>query len=101
MTTTPPLKALIEVYHSPLCPYCVRARRTLDHLGAQYKDYNVLFQPALRHEMVARSHGRTTVPQIFINDKHIGGNDDMQRLLADGRLLALLQEQPQDTHHDT
>ncbi len=81
--------AKVEVYYSPTCGYCHRAKRLLDKKGVKYKEYNVLIKPAMRKEMISRT-GKTSVPQIIINDKPIGGSDDLMELDFDGELDALL-----------
>lgn len=77
------------MYSTRFCPYCVRARMLLESKGVQYVDIRVDQQPDLRAEMVRRS-GRTSVPQIFIDDLHVGGCDDMYALEQQGRLDPLL-----------
>lgn len=81
----------IEIYSTGSCPYCVRARNLLERKGMQYIEYRVDLKPELRPEMERRASGGNTVPQIFIDDRHIGGCDDMHALDADGRLDPLLQ----------
>ena len=72
--------ARVEIYYSPLCPYCHRALNLLDRKGVIYQGFNVLEKASLRPEMVKRSNGRTSVPQIFINGEHIGGSDELHLL---------------------
>ena len=86
--------AFVEVYSSPLCPYCARAVRLLKHKGAEPKTIDVGFHPRRRTEMEARARGRHTVPQIFINGAHIGGSDDLAALDQAGELDALLAAAP-------
>jgi len=81
--------AKVEVYSTALCPYCSRARHLLEKKGVQFTEYRVDKEPALRAEMEQRSH-RTSVPQIFIDDRHIGGFDDMAELDIEGELDQLL-----------
>ena len=83
-------RALVEVYSSPLCPYCARAVRLLKHKGADPKTIDVAFHPKRRAEMEERTRGRHTVPQIFINGAHIGGSDDLAALDRTGELDGLL-----------
>jgi glutaredoxin 3 len=78
------------MYTTAWCPYCVRARRLLDAKGIQYTDIRVDAEPERRAEMEARANGRTSVPQIFIDDLHVGGFDDMAELDVEGRLDPLL-----------
>ena len=79
----------VEIYSTGLCGYCMRARMLLDKKGVSYTEYRIDKQPGKRAEMVARSQ-RTSVPQIFINDRHIGGFDDMAELDIDDELDPLL-----------
>ncbi|MBI5162638.1 MAG: glutaredoxin 3 [Magnetospirillum sp.] len=80
----------IEVYSTKVCPYCVKAKRLLDKKGAAYREIDVSGDTALREALVARSGGRQTVPQIFIDGRHIGGCDDLYALDAAGGLDPLL-----------
>ncbi|WP_455211390.1 glutaredoxin 3 [Kaarinaea lacus] len=79
----------VEVYSTALCPYCSRARHLLEKKGIQFTEYRVDKEPGLRAEMEQRSR-RTSVPQIFIDDRHIGGFDDMAELDIEGELDKLL-----------
>lgn len=79
----------VVVYSSANCAYCVRAKDLLDRKGIAYQEIRVDLDPAERDVMVQRS-GRRTVPQIFINDKPIGGCDDLYALDKSGELAALL-----------
>jgi glutaredoxin 3 len=78
--------AEIEIYTSPFCPYCWRAKRLLKDKGLAFTEIDVLLHPARRAEMRERSEGRTTVPQIFINGRGIGGSDELAALEAAGEL---------------
>ena len=80
----------VEIYTKFTCPYCVRAMRLLDSKGIAYKEIPVDRGGEPREEMLARSNGRTTVPQIFIGGKHVGGCDDLMALDYDGKLDAML-----------
>ncbi|MGA3304535.1 MAG: glutaredoxin 3 [Stellaceae bacterium] len=82
--------AKVELYTTMFCPYCARARSLLAKKGVDYSDIDVMADTAKRDEMVARSGGRQTVPQIFIDDKHIGGSDELAALDKAGKLDALL-----------
>ncbi|MDH3354245.1 MAG: glutaredoxin 3 [Chromatiales bacterium] len=75
----------VVVYSSSHCPYCMRARALLDKKGVAYSEINLDSQPEKRSEMESLS-GRTSVPQIFIDDFHVGGFDDMVELDMDGGL---------------
>ena len=81
----------IVVYSKSWCPYCRMAKRLLAEKGQEWQEIDIERDPERRREMVARS-GRTTVPQIWIGDRHIGGFDDLSRLDASGELDQLLDE---------
>lgn len=85
-----PDMAEILVYSSPFCPYCHRAKKLLDAKGVSYREIDVLANPSRRDEMVARAEGRTTVPQIFIDGRGIGGCDDLHALDRQGKLDPML-----------
>lgn len=82
--------AKVEIYSTGSCPYCVRARNLLERKGVEYTEYRVDLHPELRPEMEKRANGGTSVPQIFIDGRHIGGCDDMHELDYDGKLDPLL-----------
>ncbi|MCF6456840.1 glutaredoxin 3 [Pseudoalteromonas sp. MMG024] len=82
--------ANIVIYTKPTCPFCVRAKMLLTQKGVEYTEIDIAAQPELRDEMIAKANGGYTVPQIFINDQHIGGCDDMFALEQSGRLDSLL-----------
>lgn len=82
--------ASITIYTKAFCPYCTRAKRLLDGKGAAYDEIDISMGGPKRQEMLAKSNGRTTVPQIFIGDTHVGGSDDLAALERDGKLDALL-----------
>lgn len=79
----------IDIYTTPICPYCIRAKRLLDSKGATYNEIDVMGDNDRRGEMMRRS-GRRTVPQIFIGDEHVGGSDELYALEQAGRLDAML-----------
>lgn len=79
----------IIIYSTEICPYCVRAKQLLDRKGVKYTEIRIDTQPELRDEMIRKS-GRRTVPQIFINDKSIGGCDDLYALDYSGDLDKML-----------
>jgi glutaredoxin 3 len=83
--------ASVEIYSTLFCPYCVRAKRLLSQKNVTVTDYDVLAEPLRRKEMVTRSGGRTSVPQIFINGTHVGGCDDLYALERAGRLAPMLE----------
>jgi glutaredoxin 3 len=80
----------IEVYTKFLCPYCTRAKSLLKSKGVDFEEYDITMGGPRRREMLSRAHGRTTVPQIFIDGRHIGGSDDLAALDRDGGLDPLL-----------
>jgi len=79
----------VQIYTTDWCPYCNAAKSLLDDKGISYDEIDVT-QPELRMEMVQRAHGRRTVPQIFIGDRHVGGYDEMAALERRGQLDPLL-----------
>ncbi|GAA3858280.1 glutaredoxin 3 [Celeribacter arenosi] len=80
----------VELYTTPICPYCIAAKRLLDKKGVTYTDFDVMSDPSKRQEMMSRAHGRHTVPQIFIGEVHVGGSDELHALERAGKLDALL-----------
>jgi len=80
----------IEIYSKTVCPYCVRAKHLFTKKGVNYTEIDISQDSDLRDSMIKRANGRQTVPQIFINDQHIGGCDDLYALEAAGKLDALL-----------
>ena len=82
----------IVIYTSPFCGYCHRAKRVLKAKGAAFEEVDVMMEPARRDEMVARTCGRATVPQIFIDGRHVGGHEELIALEASGELDRLLAE---------
>jgi len=79
----------VVIYSTRFCPFCVRAKQLFDGKKISYKESAVDNDPALRQEMMKKS-GRHTVPQIWINDKHIGGCDELYALQRSGKLDSLL-----------
>jgi len=82
--------AHVTIYTRPFCGYCARALRLLAEKGADFTEIEAGMDPALRQEMIGRSNGRSTFPQIFVGDRHIGGCDEMMTLERQGKLDALL-----------
>ena len=82
--------AKVEIYTKFLCPYCTRAMALLTTKGAAFEEIDISSGGQRRAEMLDRSGGRQTVPQIFIDDRHIGGSDDLQALDRTGGLDPLL-----------
>ncbi|VBB68666.1 Glutaredoxin 3 (Grx2) [invertebrate metagenome] len=80
----------IEIYTTPVCPYCQKAKRLLDSKGVTYTEIDVTREPGLREYMKQRTGGRQSVPQVFIDEQHIGGCDDLHALDAQGGLDPLL-----------
>ncbi len=72
--------AMIEVYSGDFCPYCIRAKMLLKKKGLAFVEYNVQTEPERRDEMLGRSGGSRTIPQIFINNRHVGGCDELYAL---------------------
>lgn len=81
--------AKVEIYTTPFCGYCARAKGLLEQKGAAYDEMDVMEDSAKRAEMRERSK-RSTVPQIFINGQHIGGSDELAALDLAGKLDGLL-----------
>ncbi len=81
----------IEIYTWQSCPFCIRAKRLLDSKGMTYTEYVIDGDEEARAKMSQRANGRRSVPQIFINDQHIGGCDDLHALERSGKLDPLLQ----------
>jgi glutaredoxin 3 len=86
------MKAKVEIYSSPWCGYCYRAKQLLEDKGVDFTNIDLDEEPGRRQEMVTRTQGRTTVPQIFINGKWVGGADDLLALDKAGKLDAMLAE---------
>jgi len=82
--------ARVEIYSSMFCPFCHRAKRLLDSKGAEVQEIDVTMNAGRRREMTERAGGRHSVPQIFIDDQHIGGCDELYAMDAEGRLDPLL-----------
>ena len=87
--------ATVEIYTWSTCPFCARTKWLLDRKGIFYTEYVIDGDEAARDAMAARGKdGKRSVPQIFINDQHIGGNEDLFRLEMDGQLDSLLEADP-------
>ncbi len=80
---------VILIYTSTICPYCIMAKRLLDKKGVKYQELNVDKDPELRQEMMQRTQ-RRTVPQIYIDDLHVGGFDELRALDTTKELDPLL-----------
>jgi glutaredoxin 3 len=82
--------ATVEIYTTPICPYCLRAKRLLGRKGVEFLEIDLWQHPGRREEMIQRASGRRTVPQIFIDGRGVGGSDELHALEAAGKLDALL-----------
>lgn len=80
----------VTIYTKPFCPYCARAENLLQRKGVKYDEIVASMDPAKKQEMIQRSNGRMTYPQIFIGGTHVGGCDDLMALEARGELDKLL-----------
>ena len=80
----------VEIYTKWGCPYCMRARALLSAKGVTYAEYDITMGGPKRTEMLERAPGRSTVPQIFIDGRHVGGSDELAALEAEGKLDPLL-----------
>lgn len=80
----------VVIYTTPFCSYCLMAKRLLAKKGIAFEEIDVSVDFALRDELVTRSGGRMTVPQIWIGETHVGGSDDLYALEREGKLDPLL-----------
>jgi glutaredoxin 3 len=80
----------VIIYTTPICPYCVRAKSLLARKGVAYQEVDVLMDVGALSEMLAKSGGARTVPQIFVGDTHVGGSDELHALEREGKLDPLL-----------
>ncbi|MEJ6638939.1 MAG: glutaredoxin 3 [Octadecabacter sp.] len=80
----------VELYTTQICGFCHAAKRLLTSKGVSFSEIDVMADPVRRAEMMQRANGGRTVPQIFIGEMHVGGNDDLQALERAGKLDALL-----------
>jgi glutaredoxin 3 len=81
----------VTIYTKNWCPYCSAAKKLLDERGADFTEIDIEKKPEARAEMIQKAKGRTTVPQIFIGENHVGGCDDLYALDDRGQLEPLLQ----------
>ena len=81
----------VVVYTTKICPYCIKAKSLLDRKGVEYEERRVDDNPELVSEVIGKSGGRTTVPQIFFEDLHVGGCDELYALEKEGRLNSMLE----------
>lgn len=80
----------VEIYTTPICGFCLAAKRMLTSKGVSFSEIDVMRSPERRQEMMSRANGRHTVPQIFVGDDHVGGFDELASLERAGKLDALL-----------
>lgn len=82
----------VEIYTKFTCGYCYRAKALLGKKGVDFEEYDISMGGPARNEMIERAGGKSTVPQIFIGKRHIGGSDDLAALERDGRLDMMLED---------
>ena len=82
--------ARVEIYTKLFCGFCYSAKRLLEEKGVDFEEIDITMNAPKRAEMIQRADGRTTVPQIFIDGRHVGGSDDLRALEEAGRLDPLL-----------
>lgn len=80
----------VTIYTRKMCGFCSAAKSLLSRKGVAFKEFDATFDPALKREMIQKSNGGSTFPQIFIGDIHVGGFDDMNALERAGKLDSLL-----------
>ena len=85
------MTAMVEIYTWAYCPFCIRAKALLDQKKVEYSEYCVDGDEEARDKMAQRANGRRSLPQIFIDDRHIGGCDDLYALNSQGQLDPLLE----------
>ena len=81
---------LVTIYTKAWCPYCLAAKELLDRKGVEFIEIEITREPGRRQEMLQKSGGRSTVPQVFIGERHVGGCDDLYALDSRGELDRLL-----------
>lgn len=82
----------VTIYTRQFCGYCSAAKHLLDGKGIAYVEHDATFSPELRQEMIRKANGRSTFPQIFIGERHVGGSDELHALEREGRLDPLLEQ---------
>ncbi|MBM2290706.1 glutaredoxin 3 [Sulfitobacter pseudonitzschiae] len=80
----------VEIYTTPICGFCHRAKQLLNQKGVDFVEVDVMSNPERKAEMIQRANGSRTVPQIFVGNDHVGGCDDLYALERQGKLDALL-----------
>ncbi len=86
------MAAKIEIYSTAVCPYCIAAKNLLKSKGLEWTETRIDTDPVSRDAMLERSGGRRTVPQIFVNEQHVGGYDDLVAADRSGKLAQLLEQ---------
>lgn len=86
--------AKVEIYTTLLCGFCYAAKQLLKHKGVAFTEIDVMLKHGVRREMIERADGQTSVPQIFIDDVHVGGCDELYMLEQNNRLDPLLEGMP-------
>ncbi|NJR37738.1 MAG: glutaredoxin 3 [Leptolyngbyaceae cyanobacterium CSU_1_4] len=86
------MAAHVEIYTWQTCPYCIRAKMLLKWKGVKFTEYKIDGDETARSQMAERAQGKRSVPQIFVNQRHIGGCDDLYQLDGQGQLDSLLME---------
>jgi glutaredoxin 3 len=84
------MSANVEIYTWSTCPFCIRAKALLNKKGVEFTEYSIDGDEDAREVMAERANGRRSLPQIFINDQHVGGCDDLYALNSRGKLDDLL-----------
>jgi len=84
------MMAKVQIYTRQLCGFCTAAKRLLDKKGVAYVEHDASFDPGLRREMIQKAGGRSTFPQIFVGETHVGGCDELMAIERTGKLDALL-----------
>ena len=80
----------VIVYTGPMCNFCDAAKRLLNRNNIPYKEINIAIEDRKRDEMLAKSNGKRTIPQIFFNEYHVGGYEELRALEKKGELLNLI-----------
>ena len=80
----------VTIYTGPLCNYCEAAKRLLTRNNVEYKEINIATVDGAMEEMISKANGKRTIPQIFFDDQHMGGYDDVRALEKDNKLQGLL-----------
>ena len=88
------MKANVEIYTWQTCPFCIRAKLLLWWKGVKFTEYKIDGNEEARNDMAKRANGGRTVPQIFVNEQHLGGCDDIYKLDSQGKLDPLLMQSP-------